>query len=270
MKLLINYANDIFRSSQKINSKTGKEIGLFDDVISYSPQDIEQTFYRKNKNVLNKRRGNGYWLWKPYFIKKTLEMLNYGDFLFYCDSGSYFIKPISPLIDLSLSTEQDIIVFETPRIEKTMTKRDAFIQMDCDSPKYVNSKQRLAGFSLWKKSQYTMDFVDEYLHYAQDEHIITDQENQYGYPNYEGFIGHRHDQSILSLLTKKHDLKAYRDPSQWGEAFREFHPNSKYEQIIELTRRSEMSFVYKVLWKLDNTKNHFKRRVLRAIAKSGV
>src|SRR6266568_1851483 len=100
MKLLINYANNIFQESQKLNTKTGKEIGLFDEVISYSPLDIDKNFLDKNKNVLKQKRGNGYWLWKPYFIKRGLETLKDGDFLFYCDSGSFFIKPITPLIDI--------------------------------------------------------------------------------------------------------------------------------------------------------------------------
>jgi len=112
MKLLINYANNVFRTSQRLNSKTGKEIGLFDEVISYSPKDIGRSFYKRNEKILSQKRGNGYWLWKPYFIKKTLEMLNWGDYLFYCDSGSYFIKPITPLIDISLVTGQEIIPFE--------------------------------------------------------------------------------------------------------------------------------------------------------------
>ena len=46
--------------------------------------------------------------------------------------------------------------------------------------------------------------MSEYLYYAQDKRIITDDPNELGYNNYEGFRDHRHDQSILSLLTKKY------------------------------------------------------------------
>jgi hypothetical protein len=203
MILLINYANNSFRKSQKWNNKTGKKAGLFDEVISYSLKDIEIGFFERNKKILSQKKGNGYWLWKPYFIKKSLELLDFGDFLFYSDSDSYFIKPITPLIDISLNTGQEIIVFELTHIEKVWTKRDAFLLLDCDSPRYSESKQRLASFSLWKKSRSTMIFINEYLRYAQDERIITDLENQCGYPNYPEFKEHRHDQSILSLMTKK-------------------------------------------------------------------
>ena len=241
MIVLINYSNDLYKKSQKLNSTTGKKVGLFDEVISYSPKDIDKDFYEKNKKILNQKRGNGYWLWKPYFIKKSLETLNTGDFLFYCDAGAYFINPITPFIEASLTTGQDIICFSLfEHLERIWTKRDAFILMNCDSPKYTDSKQILASYSLWKKTSITMDFIDELLDYSQDERLITDLENQCGYDNYPEFIEHRHDQSIFSLLAKKHNLTAFRDPSQFGNNYKQFYPNSNYDQIIEHTRKKNI------------------------------
>ena len=51
-----------------------------------------------------------------------------------------------------------------------------------------------------------MKLANEWLSYAQDERIITDIPNQGGTDNYPGFQEHRHDQSIWSLLCKKHQL----------------------------------------------------------------
>lgn len=246
MRLLINYANHVFRKQQLLNSRTGKEVALFDEVTSYSPADIEPDFFERNRKILSRKRGNGYWLWKPYFIRRSLERLHSGDFLFYCDSGAYFIKPVAPLIDASLETGQDIIIFELPNRERVWTKRDAFVLMDCDSPEYSESNQRLASFSLWKKSRFTMDFLHEYLRYAEDERVITDLENQCGLPDYPGFRGHRHDQSVLSLLTKRHGLIAYRNPSQYGNRLKQRYPNSTYGQLIEHTRGRDNSPVSKV------------------------
>ena len=42
--------------------------------------------------------------------------------------------------------------------------------------------------------------------YACDARIITDMPNVCGKQNYRGFIEHRHDQSIFSLLTKKYQV----------------------------------------------------------------
>ena len=243
MKLLINYADKNFVVAQKLNSETGIEIAGFDRVISYSPQDIDAVFYSRNKKILRQSRLAGYALWKPYFILKSLDQLKDGDYLFYCDAGAAFVKPIEPLIKVCEESKQDIIVFESPiiisnvlLIEKHWTKRDAFILMNCDSPEYTDTLQRGTGYILFKKSPVSCNFANEWLQYAQDERLSTDLKNQLGYPNYEGFIEHRHDQSICSLLTKKYKLKGYRDPSQVGNDFMDLYPESKYGQLINSTR----------------------------------
>lgn len=235
--VLINYANDLFQKSQKINSQTGKDYGLFDKVISYNPKDVSNEFKNLNREILVHKRGNGYWLWKPYFIKKALEDLDWGDFLFYCDSGSYFINPVTDLISLSLEKQLDIIPFELPYPESNWTKRDAFILMDCDREEYTLTKQRLASFVLIRKSPTSIAFTNDWLNFAQDKRILTDIENECGQENYPDFIDHRHDQSIFSLLTKKYSLTAFRDPSQFGNEVVELYPNSNYSQLINLNRK---------------------------------
>ena len=209
MKLLINYADELFQASREINCKTGTDVAGFNKVISYSPQDIDKYFYHKHKKLLKQFRGNGYWVWKPYFIKKSLELLDEGDVLFYCDSGVIFLSSIQPVIDFALQTGQKVVPFELEyAMEKIWTKRDAFILMDCDTSEYTDTPQCLASYHCWIQSKFAMDFVEEWLYYIQDERITTDIPNQLGEPNYPGFVEHRHDQSIFSLLAKQHGLKA--------------------------------------------------------------
>ena len=76
--------------------------------------------------------------------------------------------------------------------------------MGADSPFYYETEQFMAGFQIYKKSKFTVFFVEEYLHYSQDKRIITDEPNTLGLPNYQGFRENRHDQSIFSILTKKY------------------------------------------------------------------
>ena len=118
--------------------------------------------------------------------------------------------------------------------------------MDCDSPHYAESRQRLSGFSLWRKSSMSIEFLNEYLEFARDERIVTDIDNQCGYPNYKDFKEHRHDQSIFSLLTKKYKLKSFRDPSQGGNEYINDYPESKYSQLIVSTRKRGQFFVLPV------------------------
>src|SRR3990172_10896734 len=237
MKILINYADTRFIESQKLNSSTGLNVGGFDRVISYGRKDIDEPFYQQNKSILDSRRGAGYWLWKPYIILKALEQSNNDDIIFYCDSGSYFIDSMKPLFKLLES--QDIISFQLEdfHVEKKWTKRDTFVLIGLDEPKYFDTPQRLGGFQLIRNSPFSLKFYREYLAFAQNPQIITDIPNQCGKPNYPEFKDNRDDQSIFSLLTKKYNLPAYRDLSQCGNYL--ITPDSVYKQIINLTRDSK-------------------------------
>ena len=254
-KLLLNYANHAFRKSQRINSKTGKEIGNFDRVLSYSPRNIDRGFYQANRHIFDQEKGNGYWLWKPYFILRALDKVEAGDFVFYCDSGSYFIDSIDSIVETCISCNQDILPFELSFLEKFYTKRDALILLDSDQPEYYETKQRQSGFIMIKKSNLAMDFFRDLYQFCQDERILTDMENRMGFPDYDGFIAHRHDQSVFSLLTKRYHLSAFRDPTQWGNGDIDHYPNSLYPQVIVHTRARDISGwkkIVRIMRKINN------------------
>jgi hypothetical protein len=69
-----------------------------------------------------------------------------------------------------------------------------------------------------------MAFISEWLTYAQNSRVITDDDNVLGFVNYPDFLDHRHDQAILSLLAKKWNLTVYPDPSQWGQSEKRPYP----------------------------------------------
>lgn len=226
----INYADNSFKKAQNLNLKTAYKKGKADKVISYSPNDIDKEFMKNNIKILSKSRGGGYWLWKPYFIKKTLEKIEWNDYLFYCDSGAYYCNSIKFLVDKLEEKNEYIMAFEIPLIEKQWTKRDCFILLDCDEKKYWDTNQRIATYMLIKKTKKSMEFIDEYLRYSRCEQIITDKESILG-DEFKEFIDHRHDQSIFSLLTKKYGIEAYREPSQYGDRpWEYFHSNRLYNE----------------------------------------
>jgi hypothetical protein len=90
-KVLINYADKKFYDAQKACSDSGLKFG-FDKVISYSVDDIDEDFFNKNRKILENWRGAGYWLWKSYFLLKTMEKLDDGDYVWYNDSGVRFYE----------------------------------------------------------------------------------------------------------------------------------------------------------------------------------
>ena len=203
----LSYADKKYQNQLLNNKKSAIEIGKVDDYYSYGPDDIDSNFKNKNKDILSRKRGNGYWLWKPYFILKTLrEKLNEGDYLFYTDAGILYMDSTEKVVNFLKENHFEMWVIKTKYIEKYYSKRDAFILLGVDMPSYSESFQYMAGIQIYKKSIYTEKFLEKLLYYSQDKRIITDEPNIQGQKNYRGFIENRHDQTVLSLLTKKFEI----------------------------------------------------------------
>lgn len=239
MNYLVTFSDKKYRYNQVLNKASAKQFCSFDKILNFTIRDIDKKFYQANKVILNQVRGSGYWLWKPYFILRTLNQADEGDIIFYCDSGSIFICSVQPLIDLTTQFQQDVIPFGLELLERQYTKRDAFVLMNCDAAKFTDTNQRLASFIVFRNSKTSRDFVIEWLQYCTDEKILTDSDNTDEKDNYAEFLHHRHDQSVFSLLTKKYDLTVFRDPSQWGNSQIKKYSNSDYGQILNHTRHIE-------------------------------
>ncbi len=214
-KILINYADPSGHRSdchiqQKLNTLSGHKVGGFDTVINYGRKDIDADFYEKNRSIFAHKKGAGYWIWKPYIIVKTLKTLDEGDYLFYCDTDFHFVQSIDILIETLDKANQNMMIFKHAYnwilLEKHWTKRDLFIAMDCDNEKYTDTHQIQGGIHLWKKSDKSIKIAEEWLELVQNEHLLTNESSILGKPEYDGFVEHRHDQSIFSLICKRHNL----------------------------------------------------------------
>lgn len=217
-KILYNYAHNCCIKSQPYNTKTGYEVGKFDVVYQFNFNDIDKNFYQKNKHILDQKIGAGYWIWKYYFALKLINdpSINEGDLIFYCDSGSHFISDIQPLVDVFLRDDLSIMTFSQLHKSSLCTKRDMFVLMNADYPKFTQTCQRVGGFFMFRKNEISKKFFTQCLDYSQDYRIITDSPNEMGLENYKDFFVHRHDESLISIMAKKYDLYPYRNPCQDG------------------------------------------------------
>ena len=211
----INYADKAFKRHQHFSLKMATKRGKFDKVIGYSKVDIEPEFYEKNRIILDYDKGGGYWLWKPYFILKTLYNLSENDYLFYSDAGAFFLQSVGPLISEIAKSDQDIMGYELPFIERQWTKKELFINMNCDKKQYYNTNQIGSSFILIRKTPFSVTFFQNFLSFACIAKNITDIHKDNIYQESD-FIEQRHDQSIFSLLYKKNNLRTFKDPSQLG------------------------------------------------------
>ncbi|MDE7273214.1 MAG: hypothetical protein K2N95_09150 [Lachnospiraceae bacterium] len=271
MIIAVNYADKKFQRAQRLNSRTAMEWGA-DRVIEYGPEDIDEAFRRQNREILDAPRGGGYYLWKPYFYRKAYNEIGDGDYLVYIDSGAVYVNKIKYLIDCMEHENVPLMIFslERERIEKASTKRDAFVLTDCDNAAYTDTPQSIGGYFVCKKSPVVEAYLDEVLYYAQDIRIISDNPNVMGLPNYDEFVDHRHDQSVISLMSKKYKLKRFRDPSQFGlsNCYEEdVERRSTYPQIVDSHRFNAGSLLevrfrrIKVVHRIDGLMKKILRRL---------
>ena len=226
MKLLINYADAPWKPAQHFATKKAYSVGNVDKVIEYGPENIDDDFRQNNEYafIQNNKRVGKYGLWRPHILMDALNQVNEGDYVIYCDSGAYFVKSVDYLIDFMEKKETPILLFENGYNESQLTKRDIFVYMNMDNKKTCETKQRVSTYFIVKKNDFTMKFFEEWLHIALDApFLFTDDDNRLGKENYSDYIDTRHNQSVLSVLSKKYDLPAFRNPSQWGWGQGLFH-----------------------------------------------
>lgn len=215
MKYLVSYATEGFYEKQKVLNESAFRFGI-NEVFSYTDKMLKETdFYQKNKGLLDQVNapGSGYWVWKPYVISQAMNLIKEGDMLFYIDSGAEIISDIQPLVDLC-KKQGGILLFNAVNLNKFYTKRDCFIKMKCDNEKYWNASQCMGGYQIYIKNKKSMEFIKENLKYVQIPELVDSSPSVA--PNFKGFITHRHDQSILSLLAVKYNIQSFRNPSQGG------------------------------------------------------
>jgi hypothetical protein len=181
-------------------------------VISWDLPRLKQTrFYRDNQAILDRHRGYGYWLWKPYIISEALAE-NPRDTIIYCDVGKaspiMVTAPIAPLVDRCHHHGGILPGTYIPDVQGHCTKRDCFYLMGCDEPKFWESRQVLATWSIWHGSR-AVEFVAEWLAYCLDRWCLTDDPSECGLPELPGYIGRRHDQSIVTNLCVRRGLDVY-------------------------------------------------------------
>ena len=200
----IFYTNNRFRERGEALEKRLRDVG-FETILHYTREWLETTdFYSENREILDMPIGNGYWLWKPYIILETMKIIDDNDIVFYMDAGDDICNPdivnmIERCGDYMLSCPTKL------RTNMVWTKKDCFILMGCDTPKYWHGQHVEAGTLVFRKKDHILAFLNEWLFYCRDKDIITDIPSKLGI-DYPGLRAHRHDQSILSLLAIKYDM----------------------------------------------------------------
>lgn len=200
-----NYVDAAIRISKQAFSSQ-----MFSKIFTYTLDFLKQDpeFWNIHSDfIMNNPRGCGYWIWKSYIIKKTLEQLNDGDIIFYADSGCEF-HPIRntqiPKMFRSAMSDK-LICTSTDNVVKKWCKMDLLVKFGMNEPKIMNSIQLQAGILILEVCEKTRQFMNEWYNLCCNYHFIDDTPSII--PNCSDFIEHRHDQSVFCLLFKQYGFQ---------------------------------------------------------------
>jgi hypothetical protein len=197
------YARELANSS--------RTLGGFESARVAGLEDLDPDFVRRNQKTLNTPRGGGLWIYKSYIILKELLNLPTGGILCYCDSLYLFTDNFTKFALGQLHAGDVAIAQNKPcegsYMEGPWTKMDVFHALNMEWAIHACTPQSWGGFLLLRKSFDSISFIAKWLTYCEDHRLISDSLSTLC--NMPEFIEHRHDQSILSLLAKKHNIKNF-------------------------------------------------------------
>lgn len=185
-------------------------LNVFTEINGYTALDLEADNYFISNHadfIIKNRRGFGYWIWKPYLIKKNIDKMEDGDILLYSDSGCELgIENKEKLLECFdlVKKEKLMATRVTGQLEIKWSKKDLIEKICVDEVKYLNSFQNQATVILLMVCPETRYLINQWYGISCDYHYIDDSASIS--PNYDSFVEHRHDQSIFSLLTKKYNM----------------------------------------------------------------
>ena len=234
-----NYSNNDsncgYFNAQKLNSQTAKDIGGFDESVNHNLGSLSKEFLQKHQQHFLYTRGAGYWVWKPYIILNYVKNMNEDDILMYTDSGCHFIHNATPLFNILEQSINKVLVFNLAHEEKDWTKRDCFKKLNCDTQEYADSKQIMSTFFMCKKNDFSINILEQWYEQISDFHMVADDfVSPSVEKNYDSFKEHRHDQSLLSLVSKINKVDTLEDITEWGDPIKRGIP-----QIIRHTRKRD-------------------------------
>ncbi len=196
---------------------------------------IENTKFREMNHWLfetEKKFGFGWCAWKPLIIIDALGICDPGDVVLYTDADTYPIADLSPIFDGCTAAKEGIFLFESQGCPNDrFTRRDCFIAMGLDDPKYYGRNHASGRFQLFRRaSWYTEQLLTEWAAYSVNPMCQTVAPSKYG-EDLPGYHRHSNEQSILTLLAHKYEIPLHREACQFGWPATT-HPEDTYPQLF--------------------------------------
>lgn len=204
MKYFITYGDAAFDAAKRRIVNQAESLGIFDEVIAYSPADLSLEL--QQSEVMQIKRGGGLWSWKPDVILTTLQQMQYGDIVVYCDAGCTLQKAREWARLWKRLESHDMIAQRIyQRVDQWTRKEILDLFEATNGVGWHRSYQFMATIQIIKKSEMTMRLVQEWRSLILEAPVLVqDVLPEEIHLQSKHFIENRHDQSVFSALIYKH------------------------------------------------------------------
>jgi hypothetical protein len=232
-KIFLTFADsNMSRALTRIRAQAF-EMNLYDIIIAANENNLNINFREEYKEYLvSSVRGFGYWIWKAQLILQTLDQMNEGDLLQYTDAGCHLnFNGREKLFEYFQRVQQSksgILGFQANEPDFHNNKIILPDLRDCkwckgdlidflgvrENSEIMNSQSIGATIIFIKKTDVSMDIIQRWFNVYKDKINMIDNSESIS-KNMEGFVEHRHDQSIFSLLGKMHRIDTVSAYEYW-------------------------------------------------------
>lgn len=211
---MVSFADSRTRAALRRIEKQAAEFKLFDRIVTYSEDSLDEDFRRRWAEKLRPGvRGYGYMCWKSHIVRRELSAMPEGGVLFYCDAGCH-LNPrgrerfLGYLEELEKSPA-GVLAFTVPdQPEFRWTKGDVLDYFHCRGIKDItHSPQIASGHLFLRNCAQARAIIEAWDSSWQSDFSLIDETPSRS-PNLPGFVAARHDQSLFSLLYKRACLPA--------------------------------------------------------------
>ena len=228
----ITAADDLMTMSGFHCVASALEKGGCDNSTMFKISEVDHTFHLFNEGILSESRGAGYWLWKPYFMLRSLMLADDGDYLIYTDAGVEIIADMKQVFSLA----NPIMLFSNNYQQMDWCKGNV-ARAICPNISLKGKFQVQASAMVFKVCKPSIDFVKEWLLWCQMPGFIDDSE---GEDNEPGFQEHRHDQAIITCLAYKYGYELHWWPASYNNGaftYDKLHRTPNYPILFNHHRR---------------------------------
>jgi len=215
---LLSFASSRLGSLQRLR-REAEEMGCFASVTMLSASDLGQDYWEACGDFVRTHpsRGYGFWSWKPYIIHRRLRDIPPGDVLLYVDAGCSLntegLAIFKAYVRRTTSHTSGWFVFETGDLVGSYSKRSLLRAHEADNERDRAMPMLQAGCQFIVARSDNVTLTNQWFEGMQVRSLIDDSPSADEVP---GFIAHRHDQSVFSILANRQGILHSINETEWS------------------------------------------------------